>query len=229
MNRLQSIKKACRLGDKVYSQVRKIIRIGTTEHELSIEIQKLIRKDNARLSFRPIVAFGKNASEPHHKPTDLKLNKKQGFVLFDLGAKVNGYCSDMSRTVFFGKATSKQKRIYQTVLKAQQKAIQQLNNLAIKQSVIKASEIDKAARDYIISQGYPNIPHSVGHGIGKKVHEAFRLSPKSKTILKDGMVFTIEPGIYIKGFGGVRIEDVYYLNKGKLEQLTKSPKRLIEI
>lgn len=223
------IKKACQLGDKVYFQILKNLKTGVSERGLRLEIERLVRKNGASLSFRPIVAFGKNTSEPHHVATHIKLRKNHGFVLLDLGAKVNGYCSDMSRTVFFGKANTKQKRIYKTVLEAQKKAVQQLNNLAMKQLVIKASEIDKVSRDYIIKKRFPSIPHTLGHGIGKKVHEAFRLGPKSKTILKNGMVFTIEPGIYIKGYGGVRIEDVFYLNKGKLTQLTKSPKNLIEL
>lgn len=217
------IKKACSLGDKVYSQTLKTIRTGVTEEELAQKIVRLIRKNGGKLSFRPIVAFGKNSFEVHHKPTNLKLNKNHGFIMIDLGTKVQNYCSDMTRTVFFGKADKKQKKIYQTVLKAQEKSIR----LAKVSS--KAFDIDKVSRDYILKQKFSNIPHSVGHGIGKRVHEGFRISPKSKTILKNGMVFTIEPGIYIKNYGGVRIEDVFYLNKGRLIQLTKSPKKLLEL
>lgn len=223
------IKKACALTDKVYSQILKVIRMGISERQLRLQIEREIRKNNASLAFRPIVAFGKNACEPHHKATDLCLRKNHGFIKIDLGAKVEGYCSDMTRTIFFGKASRKQKRMHQTVLEAQNLAIQQFNNLAIKQSgkSIRAFEIDKVARRYIISKNYPTIPHTVGHGIGKKVHEGFRLGPKSKTILRKNMVFTIEPGIYLKGFGGVRIEDVFYLGKNGLEQLTHSPKEII--
>ncbi len=217
------IKKACQLGDKVYSQILKIIRIGITEQELGLEIIHLIRKNGASLSFRPIIAFGENASEPHHVATNLKLKKNHGFLKIDLGTKVNGYCSDMTRTVFFGKANSKQKKIYKTVLESQQKAMD-----FVKVSR-KAFDADKIARDYIVKKGFPTIPHTLGHGIGKRVHEGFRLGPKSKTIFEDHMVFTIEPGIYIKGYGGVRIEDTFYLNKNKLIQLTKSPKKLLEL
>lgn len=216
------IKKACTLGDKVYSQIQKYIKVNVTEKRLAREIVRLIRLNNARLSFRPIVAFGKNASEIHHKPNNTKL-KKGDFVMIDLGTKVQNYCSDMTRTIFFGKATKRQKRIYQTALEAQKKAIK---HVKLNQ---KASDVDKTARDYVISKGYPSFRHTLGHGIGKRVHEGFRLGPNSKTILKNGMVFTIEPGIYIKNFGGVRIEDVFYLNNGKLIQLTKSPKNLTEL
>lgn len=223
------IKKACAIGDKIYSQILKIVKIGITEKELASEIIRFIRKNNARLSFRPIVSFGKNSFEVHHKPTNLKLKKNHGFVMIDLGTKVNGYCSDMTRTVFFGKASGKQKKIYRTVLNTQKIAIDFILNHSNDTYHRRAKEADRVARDYIIKKGFPPFPHTLGHGIGKKVHEGFRLGPKSKTILKDGMVFTIEPGIYIKNYGGVRIEDVFYLNKGKLIQLTKSPKNLIEL
>lgn len=217
------IKKACELGDKIYSQILKKIRIGVTEKEIKLEIIRLIWKSGARISFRPIVAFGKNAYEPHHVAKNTKLKKNHGFLKIDLGTKLNGYCSDMTRTVFIGSTSKRQKKIYRTVLEAQRKA---MDFVKVGR---KAFDADKIARDYIIKSGFPQYPHTLGHGIGKRVHEGFRLGPKSKTIFKNGMVFTIEPGIYIKGYGGVRIEDVFYLNKGKLIQLTKSPKNLIEL
>ncbi|MEK9178711.1 MAG: M24 family metallopeptidase, partial [Patescibacteria group bacterium] len=220
---IEKIKKACEIGDKVYSQTLKKIRIGVSEKELAKEIVRLIRTEGASLSFRPIVAFGKNAYEIHHKANDTKLRKNHGFIKLDLGAKFEGYCSDMTRTVFFGKATEKQKKIYGTVLEAQKKA------MSLVKDGRRAFDADKIARDYIKAQGFPLYPHTLGHGIGKKVHEGFRLGPKSKTILRNGMVFTIEPGIYLKGFGGVRIEDTFLLKNGKLESLTKSSKILIEL
>lgn len=231
MNKLQSIKKACNLTDLAFAQILKNIRIGVTEKELAKEVRKIFKANKARLAFRPIIAFGKNSYEIHHKPTNKRLDKKGGFILIDIGAKVNGYCADMSRTVFFGKATSRQKKIYKTVLEAQEKSIKFIKlyyNDIYHYSDLTTKDIDRVARDYVVKQNFPNIPHSVGHGIGKRVHEGFKISPKSRTILKNEMVFTIEPGIYIKGVGGVRIEDVFYLNKGKLTQLTKSPKKLTE-
>lgn len=223
MDKLSSIKKACSLTDQAFELSLKKIKIGTTEKELAKEIKKFIISKNAKLAFPTIIAFGRNAYEIHHKPTNLKLKKNHGFILLDLGAKVNGYCADMSRTVFFGKADKKQRKIYQTVLEAQEKAMKKIK------AGIKAYEIDKIARDYIIKKGFDPIPHSLGHGVGKKVHENPKISPVSPHIIENGTIFTIEPGIYIKGYGGVRIEDVYYLNKGKLIQLTKSPKNLVEI
>lgn len=223
------IKKACKLGDEIFSQTLKKIEVGISEKELALEIIRLIRSHNARLSFRPIVAFGKNASEVHHKPMEVRLKKNHGFIMIDLGVKLDGYCSDMTRTIFIGKASLRQKKIYQTVLESQKKSIDYINSSIKSGKSISAKKIDQTARDYITEKGFPSIPHSVGHGIGRKVHEAPKISPKSKSIMKSGMVFTIEPGIYIKGLGGVRIEDTFYLKNGRLKSLTESNRSLMEL
>jgi Xaa-Pro aminopeptidase len=220
---IEKIKKACALSDKIFPEILKSIKIGITEKELASKITRLIRSKNGKLSFRPIVAFGKNASEVHHKPSNLKLRKNHGFIMMDFGAKVDGYCSDITRTVFFGNASQRQKKVYNTVLEAQRRSIK------FAKTNCKAFNVDRISREYIIEQKFSNIPHSVGHGIGKKIHEFPRISPKSKTILRNGMAFTIEPGVYIKNFGGVRIEDTFCLMTGKLYQLTKSPKNLLEL
>ena len=144
------------------------------------------------------------------------------------GIKYENYCSDMTRTIFIGQPTDEQKKIYQTVLTSQELAIEQFNNETMKQKEIKqihANEIDKVASDFITSRGFPSIPHSLGHGIGLEVHEAPHLSPKSKEILTNGMVFSIEPGIYLPDNMGVRIEDLFTIQNNELTQLTKSPLR----
>jgi Xaa-Pro aminopeptidase len=222
------IEKACRLGDKTFDYILKNIKIGETEKQIAYKVRKFIRKNNGRISFRPIIAFGKNSANIHNIPTDNKLKKNQ-IILLDFGIKLNGYCSDMTRVVFSGKPTTKQKRIYQTVLKAQEKSLEILNTKYLMHKNISAREVDKVARDYIISKGYKTIPHGVGHGIGKKVHEGFHISPKSKKILRSGMVFSIEPGIYIPNFGGIRIEDLIVLTKNGPKLLTHSPKTLIAL
>ena len=220
------IEKACRLGDKTFDYILKKTKLGVTEKEIAFEIEFFIKKHGADISFPPIVAFGKNSAIPHHQTSDKKLTTSDKIMLLDFGVKLNNYCSDMTRTVFFGSANAELKRIYQTVLDAQQKSIEKINILMSQSSNIPASQIDRAARDYIISKGYKTIPHSVGHGIGIQVHESPRLSPKSKDILKEGMVFSIEPGIYIPGFGGVRIEDMVVLEKPYARLLTRSPREL---
>ena len=219
---ISKIEKACKLGDKIFDYVLKKIKLGVTEKKLAQEIKLFAKKHGTNLSFPSIVAFGANSAFPHHIPTNKKLTKNQ-IVLLDFGVKLNNYCSDMTRTVFFGKANLKFKKIYNTVLESQEKAIKELNRTT------KASEIDKIARDYIISKSYPTMPHGLGHGIGTEVHENPHLAPKSKEILKEKMVFSIEPGIYLENYGGVRIEDLVVLEKKVPRLLTHSPKNIIEI
>lgn len=229
-NELDSISKACRLGDEAFKYILKKIKLGVTEKKLAFEMEFFIRKNGGEISFPPFIAFGENAAIPHHKSGETRLNQKNGqFVLLDFGTKVDGYCSDMTRTVFFGKASYKQKDIYEVVKQSQQKAVDYISKQLSVNKRIKAAEVDKIAREYITEKGYPTIPHSLGHGIGLEVHEHPRLSPKSKDNLTEGMVFSIEPGIYLPGFGGVRIEDLFVIDHGKLRQLTSSSKALIEI
>lgn len=169
-------------------------------------------------------------TEVRRQTSDDRKQKTDGqFVLLDFGIKVDNYCSDMTRTIFYGKASNKQKKIYQTVLEAQTKAADFLNQQIKSKKKVIGKEVDQVARDYIISQGFPAIPHGLGHGIGLEVHEAPRLSPKSDDEITEGMVFSIEPGIYIPGYGGVRIEDLYVVEKSGLRQLTGSSKDIIEL
>lgn len=244
---LDKIKKACKIGDLVFNYIIKKIKVGVSEKNIAGELENFIRKSGAILSFPPIVAFGKNSSIPHHQTSETVLSNNPGqFILLDFGVKISNYCSDMTRTVFFGKPNKKQIRMYEVVLKAQQEAVDFINGSIKSGKKIKASDVDKVARKYIRSEGFPDIPHSLGHGIGLEVHEHPSLSPKSKDYLKERMVFSIEPGIYIPDFGsprstrlatkrarveagGVRIEDLFVLEKTGLRQLTTSPKEIIQI
>lgn len=225
---IDKIKKACDLGDKAFNYILTKIKTGITEKEIAYNLERFIREKGAENSFPIIVAFDKNSSVPHHQTGDTEL-KSGDIVLIDMGVKIDNYCSDMTRTIFFGKPSQKQKEIYNVVLSAQKKALEFLNKQIKIDKKVKASEVDKVARDYIKSKGFPDIPHSLGHGIGLEVHEHPSLSPKSKEILEEGMVFSIEPGIYIEDFGGVRIEDLYTIKNGKLLQFTNSPKELTKV
>jgi Xaa-Pro aminopeptidase len=238
---INKIKKACELGDQAFSYILKNIREGMTEKEVAFELEHFIRKQGADISFPSIVAFEENAAIPHHKTGNKKL-ETGNLILLDFGVTYEEYCSDMTRTICFGKATEEKKRIHQTVLDAQQKAIDYYSSSEAERSReankeefstssnnILASELDEAARNHIISKGYPSIPHSLGHGIGLEVHESPSLSPKSKDTLKEGMVFSIEPGIYLNDTCGVRIEDLFTIQSNQLIQLTNSPKKLLEI
>lgn len=220
---LESLRKACKLTDNTLSNILTNVRLNMTEKELAWEVEKFIREHGGELAFPSIVSFGKNSAVPHHKTngTRLELNS---IVLLDFGAKVNGYCADMTRTVFFGKANKKFKKIYNTVLKSQEEAIKSLD-----MRKIKFSKLQTAANKVIMDNGFEKIPHGLGHGVGLEVHEFPHISPHSKDEARDNMVFTIEPGIYENNFGGVRIEDVFLYKNQKTEALTKSSKNFIEL
>lgn len=220
---IQKIRKASQVTDQAFDYILKKIHTGVTEIELSHQLSDFFKIKDMTDSFSPVIAFGPHSSLPHHISGNTKLKKNQ-IVLMDFGAKYEGYCSDFTRTVFFGKADGKFRKIYNAVLDSQTKAF----DLLIKNKHPKRLSVDKAARDYIISQGFPSIPHSLGHGIGIQVHEGERLAPKVNVKIENNTVFSIEPGIYIPGFGGVRIEDlVLYQNGPKF--ITCSNKDLIEL
>ncbi len=225
---INAIEQACTIGDKAFSAALGQIAPGMSERELAFHVENSMRKHDAEPSFRTIVGFDEDAAIPHHMTGEKKLGES-GLILIDSGAKVNNYCSDMTRTVFLGKASASQKKMYQTVLAAQEKAVLYIQQTLEKDEPVSALTADSVARDYILSQGYPSIPHSLGHGIGLEVHEAPTLSPVSQHQLEEGMVFSIEPGIYLPGNAGVRIEDLYVIQNNALRQLTQSPKNLIEL
>lgn len=203
-----------------------------SEKEIALEMEMYIRKQGGMLSFPTIVAFRENSAVPHHMTNGKRL-KSNDIVLLDFGIEIDNYCSDMTRTIFIGEPTAEQKKVYQTVIEAQEKAVSYLtSNLVPRLSnsqILKTSSVDKAARDYIVTRGYPSIPHSLGHGIGIEVHEAPTLSPRSEETFSNGMVFSIEPGIYLPGKFGVRIEDLFAIQNGNLLQLTNAPKNLIQL
>lgn len=223
---IKKIKKACKTGDEAFEYILKKIRLGVTENQISNYLLAFFESKNTEMSFNPIVAFGKHSSIPHHQNTNIKLNKNQ-IILMDFGVKFENYCSDMTRTVFFGKPDHKYLKIYQTVKDAQEQAINFVNKNANK--IIKLSDVDKAARDYILQSGFESIPHSLGHGIGLEVHESPNLSPKSDDLLSNNMVFSIEPGIYINNYGGVRIEDLVVVRNNKLELISHANREIITI
>ena len=173
------------------------------------------------LSFETIAISGANTSKPHGVPTEKKVEKGD-FVTMDYGAVVNGYHSDMTRTVAVGSINDEQRRVYNTVLEAQ------FATLEIIKSGLKCSDGDKAARDVITEAGYGDFfRHSTGHGVGIEIHEKPNLSPKSVATLRPGNIVTVEPGIYIPEKFGVRIEDMALITENGCENLTKAPKELI--
>lgn len=219
----ENIKKACALTDKAYAFVLKALVPGATETEVKAQLDNFMRLEGGDISFSTIVAFGKNSAIPHHLSNETKL-ENHDVVLLDFGAKVGGYCSDMTRTVFIGKPTEEMHKIYHATLEAQEVAIDY-----IKTHMTDGFELKKAhelANSHLNKLEYPDIPHSLGHGVGLQVHEMPMVSPYSDEKLVPGMVITVEPGIYKAGTGGVRIEDTILITNNGIELLTKSPKGL---
>lgn len=223
-NELEKIKKAAQIGDMAFTHILKFIKPGTTEMDIGIEIDFFMRKHGAeRPSFDTIVASGLNSAVPHATISGKKI-EPGNFVTLDFGAVVEGYHSDMTRTIVVGQASRRQKRIYQTVREAQAMALD-----AIKSGIV-CKDVDAVARDLIKKAGYGNkFVHNLGHGVGLNVHEAPTLGPGSEDVLKTNMVITVEPGIYIAGFGGVRIEDLVVVTKNGYKLLTHSTKDLLEL
>lgn len=215
------IKKACQITDQAFTFILTKIKKGVSEKDLCLEIEFFIKNRTDNIAFIPIVSFNKNTAIPHYVPTPHEKLNKNSIILFDFGAKYSGYCSDLSRVVFFGTPNNKLIKIYRTVLDAQLLAF---NRIAVG---MKAYQADKIARDHINSKGFIPYQHGLGHGVGLNIHEAPRLKPENKTVLQTGMVFTVEPGIYIENLAGVRIEDLVVLKQNGIEILTESDKSII--
>ena len=226
---IKNIRRAAKLTDQCFDVILSKIKPGVTEGEIAWEIEAFIRARGAQLAFSPIVAFGAHASQPHYL-TGPGLVKTQGLappelVLLDFGAKINGYCSDMTRMVFVGKPKDEWKRAYETVLEAQQAALNYFHLEGVK-AHLPGGKADLIARDVIEKAGFPAYPHSLGHGVGLDIHEAPRLTINKDVVLKPGMVVTIEPGIYVEGSYGIRIEDLVLLGDNNVELLTTSSTNL---
>ncbi|MDF2543646.1 MAG: yqhT [Herbinix sp.] len=221
---LDMIRQAEAIGDKVFTEILTFIKPGMTELEIAARIEYLLKVNGAGgLSFPAIVASGINSSMPHAVPS-LKKIENGDFLTMDFGCVYEGYCSDMTRTIVIGKASDKQKEVYNTVLEAQLAALDFIK------AGYQGKEVDKVARDIIYKAGYEGcFGHGLGHSVGLFIHESPRLSYMEEDILLPGMIETVEPGIYIKGFGGVRIEDLVVVTEDGHENYTHSDKKLIEL
>lgn len=209
------------ITDAAFSHILPFIKEGVTERELALEIEFFMRKQGAEnVAFELIVAAGKNGSQCHAVPSDNRVQKGD-FITMDTGAMLDGYHSDMTRTVALGQVSDEQKAVYDTVLKAQLAVIEQVK------PGMPCNEVDKIARD-IIEKDYPGtFGHGLGHGVGFEIHEWPRFSRLDKTLCQAGMVVTDEPGIYVPAKYGVRIEDMLLITEEGCRSLTKSPKELI--
>lgn len=219
---LATMRKAQQITDEALAAVLPQIKVGMPEKELAAKIEEEMKKRGAEgISFDLIVVSGKKSAMPHGTP-DASPIQNNAFLTMDIGCKYNGYCSDMTRTVCVGKPTDEMKKIYEIVLEAQKRAL-----AAIAPGKL-CSDIDKIARDYIYQSGYEGcFGHGLGHGLGVMIHESPRFAPSCTTVLEPGMVLSVEPGIYLEGKYGVRIEDVIFVTETGCEDITKSPKELI--
>jgi Xaa-Pro aminopeptidase len=218
---IELIRKASAITDAAFEYVEKEIRAGMTEKQLAWELEKALRERGSQsLPFDIIVGSGPNAALPHAKPSDRVINEGETVVI-DMGARYAGYASDLSRTVCVGKADAKLKEVYNTVLDAQAAAMSAITK------GMTGRQADSVAREVIQKEGYGEaFGHSLGHGVGLAEHELPYLSPSAEEPLTDGMVFTVEPGIYLSGWGGVRIEDTVVMEKGKAKPLTNAKKAM---
>ena len=219
---IECIKKAQSIAETAFEKILKFIRPDVTERQVALELNRIMFEEGAEdISFDTIVLSGKNTSMPHGVPSDKKIQNGE-FVLMDFGAVYNGYHSDMTRTICVGEPSPEMRKVYDIVLKAQ------LSALDYAKAGITGTQLDKIARDIISEEGYGNcFGHALGHSVGLEIHESPNASPASKTILRVGNIITIEPGIYIEGKFGVRIEDFVILNENSCENLTKSAKNII--
>lgn len=215
---IASIRKAAEIADLAFMHLKTLIKPGIKEQDLVAEFDYFVRKKGAKTSFEPIILYGEESSLPHGISGSREI-KSKGILLIDYGAMYNGYCSDATRTFYLGKPFKEYTKLYNIVLKAQEEA-----ESAIRPGV-SAGEIDRIAREVITKEGFgEKFIHSTGHGVGLEIHEYPRLYKGNNEILEEGMVITVEPGIYIKGFGGIRIEDLILVTNDGKEIITRVSK-----
>ncbi len=218
------IKSAQKITDRAFEYILNYISKRETEKSVALKLEMFMRSNGASgIAFDTICVSGKNSSLPHGVPSDMPLSA-DSFITMDFGAKYNGYCSDMTRTVVLGNASEEMKKVYETVLEAQKAALAKIK------AGVAGSAVDKAARDYIYKNGYEGcFGHSTGHGLGIDVHENGSFSPNYSKSIPKNSVLSVEPGIYLEGKFGVRIEDIVVVDENGYTNLTESPKNLIEI
>ncbi len=218
---ISNIQKACEITDDCFSYILSYIRPGMTEKQIAEEIEEYFKRRTDGLAFDTIVASGENTSKPHAVPTDRKI-QEQDIITIDMGCKVNGYCSDMTRTFFVGSVPEMIKPVYDLVLKNQVQTLDEMKDGSSTRLLTKMVENDFKLNGH-------SLIHSLGHGLGMEIHEAPYVSYRSDAQLRENMVVTDEPGIYIPGKFGVRIEDTVQITKFGCISLTKSEKNYIII
>ncbi len=217
---INKILEACRLGDACMQRALSMVQVGVSEYDIGLDIEFFFRKNGAAIGFDPIVASGPNSAKPHARPSERKIQRGD-FVTIDLGCTLDGYSSDLTRTVVVGEATDRQCEIYEQVLRAEVECCQMLVAGA------NGKDVDQHARNILDEKDLGQFfGHSLGHGLGRAVHDPGRLHFTADEPLTVGQVWTVEPGVYIEDFGGVRIEDDVVITASGPEILTSTPKEL---
>lgn len=218
---IKNIKAAAKITDDCFDFILGKLKPGVTESDIAWEIESFFRIKGAQSAFSPIVAFNANSSQPHYCPTDKHKLTANSLILLDIGARVNGYCADMTRVVFLGKPKSEWLKAYETVAAAQQHALD-----LIAHGERNGKILDEQTQKAIKKAGLSPYTHSLGHAVGLDIHEAPRLTMKKSVVLAPNMVITVEPGVYVEGQYGIRIEDLVLLREERIEILSKSTKNL---
>ena len=218
---IAKIRVACQAADACFENVRRMIQPGVRELDIALDIEFFFRRQGLELAFPVAAVSGVNSARPHGKP-GAKVLERGDFVTMDFGARFEGYCSDITRTVVVVEASARHREIYGQVLDAQMAALDMMR------PGVLARDVDRRVREILDEKGLAQyFGHGLGHGLGRLVHDAGRMSPTSDTVLEVGHVWTVEPGVYIEGFGGVRIEDDVVVVDGGIEVLTHAPKELL--
>lgn len=221
---IESIRNSCRLTDQAFASLLNHLRTGLSEIDIARIIENYIRDHGGSLAFPPIVAFDAHAATPHHSPQNTHLTKDTKLILIDVGAQLEGYCSDLTRVIFPIAPTSSLKSTYSSLRRAQTETISYIGNVPPWTSF---SDISMFCSRLFEKYELPDIPHSLGHGLGIEVHEKPHIHPRSQEILEKNMIFTIEPGVYVSGKYGMRIEDTVCYTSGGIERLTQTSSSLL--
>ncbi|WDE08215.1 aminopeptidase P family protein [Thalassomonas viridans] len=221
---ITAISQAAQIADQALANIQPLVKEGITERELAIELEyQMALLGSEEVSFATILLFGERSALPHGIPSNRKL-KPGDLILIDFGAVMNGYRSDMTRTYVFGKASTEQRQVYRLVRNAQQAALDALK------PGIKGHELYQHSADILLASDYKNyVGEGLGHGVGLELHELPFIGPACGQSIEKGCVITIEPGIYIPGWGGIRIEDDVVLTENGMEILTRAPRDLLEL
>lgn len=218
---IEKIRRACAAADACFEHVMRMIQPGVRELDIALDIEFFFRRQGLEVAFPVIAVSGEKSARPHGKPGD-KVLERGDFVTLDFGARAEGYCSDITRTVVVVEASERHREVYDQVLKAELAAIEAMR------PGVPARDVDAVARRVLDEKGLARyFGHGLGHGLGRLVHDAGRMSATSEDVLEVGQVWTVEPGVYIEGFGGVRIEDDVVVTETGVEVLTHSPKELL--